>query len=527
MTLKSATLLLRNTFWVPQCSQRSRLSAGKSQAREIVDGQQRLTTLQVILIALRDVVHSQEEMDRGLSRTCDRLTQNDCNMEQAFEAYKVWPTTADQTVYETLASAGNAQRLEAQYPQKRIPYTQRYFPRPRLAEAYLYFYRSIVEYLGQVQGPGQEIAPLPDLQIPVARLDALADAVTKYMELVVIELEEDDNPQVIFETLNATGEPLLPSDLIRNFVFMEASRVSGDIAGLYQTYWRDFDEDSSRFWKEEERQGRLKRPRIDLFMFHFLVYKTGRELLITQLFQEFKQWWQPYVRNHSMEAGLKELQTYATLYKSFFEGTVAGRLGLFVNRLRVLDTSTVYPILLYLYGEEPNVVATDRERILSDLESYLVRRMVCQLTTKSYNRLFLTLLRALRKAERVDASLVGTFLADLSGDSGRWPTDQELEQAWLSYPSYLQLAQRRVVLVLEALDLQLETNRQEQLHITRPLSIEHVRPQHPSSRVGLAPVSELSLNSYLRQPYPPDPAAQRVRQQCAILREATCNCPAE
>lgn len=73
------------------------------------------------------------------------------------------------------------------------------------------------------------------------RIYALMEALTKHLELVVIELEERDDPQVIFETLNARGEPLLPSDLIRNFIFLNAARLNLDTTSLYQKYWQPLD----------------------------------------------------------------------------------------------------------------------------------------------------------------------------------------------------------------------------------------------------------------------------------------------
>lgn len=453
-------------------------------AEEIIDGQQRLTTIQIILVALRDIVVSQN--DRGAQRTLDRLTVNDCNMEQDIEAFKVWPTTSDRKDFQAVLNAKSSEALEALYPLKRIPRTQRFFPRPRLVEAYLYFSRAMRDYLAETATDDPDQFTTHNSSTPP--LEALTNAITKYMELVVIELEAQDDPQVIFETLNARGEPLLPSDLIRNFVFMEASRRGESVDELYHQYWKDYDEDSSQFWKEEERQGRLRRPRLDLFMFHFLVYKTGNEFLISQLFQEFKSWWLRVSREESVEGILREIQAYSQLYRRFFDAQTNSRLGLFVRRLHVLDTSTVYPLLLYLYGDEASVVQADREQIIADLESYLIRRMVCQLTTKGYNRIFLTMLRNFQRAERVDTQTVRQSLAGLTGDSARWPDDQEFERCWLTYPSYRLLAQRRTAMLLTALDLQLETNKQELMHIDGPLSIEHIRPQNPRSENDWPPL---------------------------------------
>src|SRR5205085_511042 len=86
---------------------------------------------------------------------------------------------------------------------------------------------------------------------------------------------------------NARGAPLLPADLVRNYIFLRVARAKEDSEGLYQTYWRDFDEP---FWRVEERQGRLKRPRSDLFFQHFLASQRADDVPVTHLFVEYKYW---------------------------------------------------------------------------------------------------------------------------------------------------------------------------------------------------------------------------------------------
>jgi hypothetical protein len=140
---------------------------------------------------------------------------------------------------------------------------------PRLGAAYRYFAGKIDEY---VKRGGPESAGVEK------RIFSLLQAMRTGLQVVVIELEEGDDPQVIFETLNARGQPLLPSDLIRNTVFHQASNDPAHALepayadGLYQKYWQRFDTDrleqpvngEDRYWHEPMRQGRLNRPRIDL-----------------------------------------------------------------------------------------------------------------------------------------------------------------------------------------------------------------------------------------------------------------------
>jgi len=350
-------------------------------------------------------------------------------------------------------------------------------------EAYLFFYAKIsgfavtdsVEEGENVLVP--ESTPAPSAE----RLSALITALTRHLELVVIELEERDDPQVIFETLNARGEPLLPSDLIRNFVFLEASRRREDVERLYATYWHDYDESNDGFggfWKQEERQGRLVRPRLDLFFFHYLTCQTESDFGITHLFQEFRAWWKI---TNTVEANLNTMRQYSNVFRQFFETGNKSRVAVFANRLRLLDTSTVYPLLLFLLEEQSVVPTVERDGIVTDLESYLVRRMVCNLTTKNYNRVFLTLLRNLREASKTGTASrdeVRRLLLESEGDSVRWPDDKEFGTCWLGNPVYRHLSSGRIEMLLSAIDLQLTTAKQEQILLAGGLSIEHVMPQN-------------------------------------------------
>ena len=105
--------------------------------------------------------------------------------------------------------------------------------------------------------------------------------------VVVIDLQKDDDPQVIFETLNARGEPLLPADLLRNYIFFRANRDGLDTEAVYKKYWSRFDEE---FWREQVSQGRLFRPRGDLFMQRFLSSRQGQDIPIKHLYVEYRHW---------------------------------------------------------------------------------------------------------------------------------------------------------------------------------------------------------------------------------------------
>ena len=117
--------------------------------------------------------------------------------------------------------------------------------------------------------------------------DALRDTIYEHLLFVVIELQPGDNPQGIFESLNAQGERLLAIDLVKNQVFRRASRAGIDLERLDIDVW------SARFseewWRADARQGRYHRPRAELFLMHWLTERTETEISATGLFVEFSR----------------------------------------------------------------------------------------------------------------------------------------------------------------------------------------------------------------------------------------------
>jgi uncharacterized protein with ParB-like and HNH nuclease domain len=445
---------------------------------EIIDGQQRLTTLQILLMAFRAFLKKIAFEDEALLGELARLTTNSGSRSEEIEKYKVWPTTADRQTYETIVTAGSLEEIQQRIADGQVGSR-------RLADAYTFFYTSIDEYVRYGENDDEIDSPAYPYASEMARtrIDGLMEALKRHLEIVIIELETGDDPQIIFETLNARGVPLLPSDLIRNFVFLEAANNKEDIDRLYNDYWLtydDYDRGQADFWKTEDTTGREPRPRIDLFMFHYLTLKTGQEVKITHLFQEFRRWWQHTRKPHeTVEVYLRDIVRYGNVYQRLMTMEGTSRLGVFMRRLRIMEMSTLYPLLLYLYGERTDVPPAEIDEMLTDLESYLVRRMLCGLSARSYNRNFLVVLRDLRRAETLNRTALRDILTGFEGDGARWPADVEFQQNWLQAPMYRRLTRARLRMVLEAVDLQMITSKQERVHIEGDLSIEHLYPQTP------------------------------------------------
>lgn len=437
-----------------------RVPVGKPDARSIIDGQQRLTTIQLLLAALRDICTGQQSLAK-LGRSVERLMFNDESVvDEEIDRFKVWPTNLDQRAYRLIMNTESPGNLQQQLKQDDELYSS------NIVRAYFYFYESIKQWAAENED---------FLQV---RLQALINTIRKGLRLVVVDMDDEDNSQLIFETLNARGTPLLPSDLVKNFLFHRSREDELDVNTLYTSYWHPFDYEH-RFWRGEIAQGRLKRPRIDLLLQHYLTLYKVDEVSARSLFEEF----QGLVANKpdcDSEWFLKSLKEHGEHFRHFLTIDRDGREGTFFYRLRIMDTTTVFPFLLGLYKDVDENGSSRDEMIstLVDLESYLVRRMICRLTTKNYNRLFLELLSDIKTAgESFTNKAVRAFLLRQTADSGRWPSDEEFYKAWLDVPIYHAITRPRLRMILRALDEGLHTSKTESYRLKETLTVEHFMPQ--------------------------------------------------
>ena len=395
-----------------------RTSARDVDARLVIDGQQRLTTLQLLFAAFRELCGAIGDQDAW--RKVDRLTRNeDAPDPEGDQRFKVWPTNADRAPFRELMDASET-RAEARLRRARGAAGNESL----LADAYAFFHETIGAWLRETGEANLK-----------QRVDALLGILRDRIHLVVIDLGDEDEAQLIFETLNARGAPLLPADLVKNFLFQEAQAQGAPLERLYERYWKAFDEGGA-YWRKKVRQGRLTRPRIDLFLQHYLTLATRDEVPAGHLFAVFKDYALACPSLHA-EDHLRALGEHAQVFQGFNESVPTTRRGVFFRRLEILETTTVLPFLLGLFHRfADRGIDAELDAILGDLESFLVRRFVCRLTTKNYNRLFLDLVGYLDELPEDPARAVRSFLLSQEAESTRWPTDEEFCLAWMKLPAY-------------------------------------------------------------------------------------------
>ena len=179
--------------------------------RQVIDGQQRLTTFQIFLSAFRDFCN--EHGCEDMAKECASFTLNKGLMaDPEVDKFKVWPTQLDRAQFVDVVGAGSRVELLKRHPLRKRPYARNFEPRPRMIEAYFFFYEQLEEFfLGTKTQP-----PLAGDASLAQRVDECFQALKSALQVVEIDLGAGDDAQVIFETLNARGEPLLPADLLRN-----------------------------------------------------------------------------------------------------------------------------------------------------------------------------------------------------------------------------------------------------------------------------------------------------------------------
>jgi hypothetical protein len=479
---------------------------GRVERRNVIDGQQRLTTLQIFLSAFRDFCRAAGLAD--FADECESYTFNTGRMaDPAVEKFKVWPTLADRPQFIDVLTAGSRAALEAKHPLIKRPYARRFEARPRMVEAYLFFYDCLENFF--LGAPSEERIGADK---PLAeRLEECFEALKTALKIVAIDLDEKDDAQVIFETLNARGAPLLPADLLRNYIFLRAARRGEAQEELYGTYWTEFD---APFWRKEITQGRLSRPRSDLFMQHFLASQQARDIPIKHLFAEYKHWVE---RIHPFETVEDELRTLARQRDDFRRLTGADGsdcLYSLAGFLQVFDVSTALPPLLAML----DMGASDTEMLATAriFESYLLRRAVCGDETKAYNRVFMQLTRVIRR-EGATAAVVSAHLCSLRSATDAWPSDERFAQAWMERHAYATLNNARIVYILSALSDTYRSAKMERVRIEGALTVEHLMPNSwikhwplPDGSEGIADLRQLQEDEN-------DPRLQASRRRNGLL----------
>lgn len=450
---------------------------------QVVDGQQRLTTFQLFLAALREVAREYEaeyliEQINGYLYNQTRAKDTD-----PLTKFKLTPTPSDREVFHKIIESdykGVRWGLAKYYHGERVPKNTAF----RSLRAYYLFRHWMLDFVAN--GPSDWEPDTEDEEgndavdegatqgLTEARMEALLRAVLEQMKLVVITLGEGDDAQVIFETLNSKGEPLLAMDLVRNNIFQRAEKQSLETENLYNDLWGPFD---TPWWKQDAPFARPKRPRIDHFLAHVLAAETGESIAMRELYAEYRAFAVPKgkPRFPNVEDELNLLQRHAPIYRTL-EGRVDENptMAWFGRKLAAWQVTTVYPIALQIASSE--LQQEEQDAAANLLYSYLVRRAVSGLTGKNLNKLFNAIAQHFHQNGPSYDNLVA-FFRTRSGESSRFPTDKEFRQAVITKPVYQLAPGERTKDILWELELASRSKFSEKTERPEGLWTEHVLPR--------------------------------------------------
>jgi len=404
---------------------------------ELIDGQQRLTTISLLLKAISDTSDGELE---GLKNNINSLLYRTDNANNKY--LRIIPCRLDKDNYEMIMNS---------------PATLNNKQESQIILAYKYFVEKIKNY-----SDGER--------------DILYNILLNRLPVISMLLDSNDDEQEIFDTINSLGVRLTIGELLKNYIFKEES-----LKDLYGDYWQkvfELDEEQVKFWLTERTSGRVKRDNMELLLYCFLIIETRKEVRLENLLKEYKS----YLNNKTTEekkAILKRLKDMAETYFLWPQKNDINEIAFqeeekrFFHVLENLEITTIFPLVLYLYKRIEN--DSERLKAFKILESYVTLRLICKLSTKNYNNLFIQIIRALDKIQEVTVNDIKAILKNYDDDTNRIPSKHEIIGAFKN--SKLSNKQANEILFIIALkDIDTNFNDIKKLS-ANSYSVEHMMPK--------------------------------------------------
>lgn len=391
----------------------------------VIDGQQRLTTLSLLIEALAQALGDTEPVD-GFSAAKLR------------HYYLSNPLETGDRYFKLLLSQTDNVSLQAIIKHTEAPKE----PSLRVSQNFALFSELISQQKGNLSAICRGLAKLVVVDIALSR--------------------DQDNPQLIFESMNSTGKELSQADLIRNFILMGLEPALQ--TRLYEEYWRPMEQDFG-----QEAYG----TQFDSFMRHYLTVRTGEIPRERDVYEAFKGYsGTTAVMDAGIEALVRDIRTFARYFCALALGSERDPvLSTAFRDLRELKVDVAYPFLLELYHDYANdrLTTAEFEACVRMVEAYVFRRAICAIPTNSMNKTFATFGKALKK-DRYLESVQAHFLTLPS--YRRFPSDEEFHRDIQTRDLYNFRSRSYWLRRLE------NHGRKERVPVDE-YTIEHILPQNP------------------------------------------------
>lgn len=388
----------------------------------IIDGQQRMTTLTILMIALRDHLKENPDEDVDPDTLTTMLLKN--IGQKGDNRYKMMLTESDKDILIKLIDQSPISDTEDS----------------NIYLNYLYFKQQIAN---------SELAP-QQIYESIEKLQIIS---------ITLDREDGDDPQLIFESLNSTGMDLSQSDLIRNFILMGIS--NDEQIDIYNNYWSPVEKTFPSETRSED---------LDTFFRHYLMMKTGHFVMKEEIYDEYKV----YHNNAEFDNTKDFANDILQFGKCYTEITLADSihpdLNVIFSDINKLKMDVQMPFLMYVYNDFKNDRITKDELacILRMTEAYIVRRSICEIPTNSLNKTFITM----RKSIDMRDYLNSLKMAFIKLDSYKeFPDNAKFAQAFKEKNVYKMRIANYLLVKLENYD-----NKEPISY--EGFTIEHIMPQN-------------------------------------------------
>lgn len=411
-----------------------------SEDRFIIDGQQRITTVSLILIALVNAYKANE-----IEASDKKIT------EKIFKRYLVDEYQEDERKVKLKPIKKDMQAFDALLYKSKDSYVKE----SNVTRNYDFFYEEILKSHLSV--------------------DEIFETV-KRLEVINIKLEDEDDAQLIFESLNSTGLDLSEADKIRNYLLMSLSPAQQD--DLYSRYWNPIEEKTDY------------EP--TSFVRDYLTMKQGKIGRIDKIYFIFKD----YAESSSMDraALMEDMYHYAQIYHQINNAETGNeKLDRKLRQLRTLDSTIMYPFFMafFDYAETYGMSVDERYKVLDIVEAYFARRIICNLPSNALNKVFATLHKDVTNLMEKNSTPQGapyyidvlTYMLLNKARSSVFPRDEEVRTEFAVRQVYKIPAPNRLF-ILERLENQDNKERHEVVKqlSNKEITIEHIMPQTLSEK---------------------------------------------